>query len=67
MPVPNEEPPEDAAYQLIVPVEAVAPRLKVPSPQRDAGVEPVIAGTAFTVAVTADLLADVHPLLSASA
>ena len=60
VPVPSEEPPEDAAYQLIVPADAVAPRVTVPVPQRDAGVVPVIVGIVFTVAVTCVRLAVVQ-------
>jgi hypothetical protein len=52
VPVPNDEPPVDAAYQLIVPAEAVAPNVTVPVPQREPGVVPVIVGMAFTVMVT---------------
>ncbi len=37
-PVPNDVPPVAAVYQFIVaPVLGVAPKLKVPVPQRDAG------------------------------
>ena len=49
VPVPSEEPPVSAAYQLIVPADAVASRLTVPVPQRDAGVVPVIVGIVFIV------------------
>ncbi len=55
MPVPSEAPPVAAAYQLMVPAEAVAPRVTVPDPQTAPGVVPVIVGTVFTVAVTAVL------------
>ncbi len=48
-PVPREAPPVAAAYQFIVPAEAVAPRVTVPDPQTDPGVEPVIVGIVFTV------------------
>lgn len=37
-PVPSEEPPVAAAYQLIVPDDADAPSVTVPVPQRLAGV-----------------------------
>ena len=60
MPDPSETPPVAAAYQLIVPAEAVAPRVTVPDPQTDPGVVPVIVGIALTVAVTAVLVADVQ-------
>ncbi len=66
VPVPNDTPPEDAAYQLIVPALAVAPNTTVPVPHLESGVVPVIVGIAFTVAVTAVLDAVVHPLLVAS-
>ena len=66
VPVPSETPPVKAAYQLIVPADAVAPMLRVPVLQRLAGVVPVIAGIAFTVAITAVLEAEVHPVAVAS-
>ena len=50
--MPKEEPPLDAAYQLIVPALAVAPKATVPASQRPAGVVPVIVGVAVTVAAT---------------
>ena len=49
VPVPSEAPPVEAAYQLIVPALAVAPRVTTPVPHLDPGVVPVIVGTAFTV------------------
>ena len=49
VPVPNDEPPEDAAYQLIVPALAVEPKATVPVLHLDAGVVPDIVGIAFTV------------------
>ena len=48
VPVPNDEPPDDAAYQLIVPALAVAPNATVPVPHLDAGVVPDIVGIAHT-------------------
>ena len=66
VPVPNEEPPVDAAYQLIVPAEVVAPNVTIPVPQREPGVVPVIAGEVLTVAVTAVLEAVVQPFAVAS-
>ena len=63
VPVPSEEPPLEAAYQLIVPADAVAPRATVPELQITPGVVPVIVGTAFIVAVT-DVLDAVVQLLS---
>ena len=65
-PVPSDDPPVEAAYQLMVPAEAVAARPTVPVPHLDAGVEPVMVGMAFIVAVTAVLDAVVQPLLVAS-
>ena len=44
VPLPNDEPPVEAAYQLMVPEKAVAPSVTVPVPQREAEVAPVIAG-----------------------
>ena len=52
VPVPSDNPPLDAAYQLIVPAEAVAPKATVPVPQREPSVVPVIVGTVFIVALT---------------
>jgi hypothetical protein len=51
VPVPRDAPPVGAAYQLIVPALAVAPRITVPVPHLDPGVVPVIVGIAFTVNV----------------
>ena len=51
VPVPRLVPPVEAAYQLIIPAEAVAPRVAVPVPQMLTGVVPVIVGTAITVRV----------------
>jgi hypothetical protein len=67
VPVPNDEPPVNAAYQLIVPAEAVAPNVTVPVPQREPGVVPVMVGMVLTVAVIAVLEAVVHPFAVASA
>ena len=66
VPVPNDEPPEDAAYQLIIPADAVAPRVTVPVPQRVSGVVPVIDGIVFIVAKTVGLVGVVHPFNVAS-
>ena len=66
VPVPNEVPPVEAAYQLTVPAEAVAPRATVPVLQRLAGVVAVIVGMVFTVAITAVLDVVVQPVLVAS-
>jgi len=66
VPVPNDEPPVDALYQLIVPAEAVAPKFTVPVPQREPGVVPVMVGMALTDAVTAVLESVVQPFAVAS-
>ena len=57
VPVPNDIPPVEAAYQLIVPAEAVAPKIAVPDPQTDPGVVAMMVGIALTVAITAALAA----------
>ena len=59
-------PPVAAAYQLIAPALAVAFSVTVPAPQRLAGVVAVTVGIAFTVAMTAVLVAVVQPVLVAS-
>lgn len=64
-PVSSDVPPFGAAYQLIVPVEADAPNIRTPGPQRAAGVTPVIEGVTLMVAVTA-VLVDVHIPIVAS-
>jgi hypothetical protein len=65
VPVPNEEPPVDAAYQFNVPALAVAPNPTIPESQRLPGVVVETLGVVFTVAITADL-AEVHPVFVAS-
>jgi len=64
--VPSDEPPLDAAYQLIVPADAVASKATVPELQTTPGVVPVIVGMLVTVAVTEVLDAVVQPLSVAS-
>ena len=54
VPVPREVPPDDAAYQEIVPDDAVAPIVTAPVPQIAAGVVPVIVGAVLIVASTAE-------------
>ena len=54
VPVPNEVPPVNALYQLIVPALEVAPKLSVPVPHLLAGVVPVIVGVLFTVKIAAE-------------
>ena len=66
-PVETLVPPVAPAYQLIVPALAVAPNTAVPVPHIAAGELDVIVGIAFTVAVTAVLVAVVQPLAVASA
>ena len=66
VPVPKLAPPDAAAYQLMVPADAVAPRVTVPLIQTPEGVVPVMVGTVLTVAITAVRLAVVQPPLVAS-
>ncbi len=66
VPVASDVPPVAAAYQFKVPALAVAPMVTVPVPQRLAGVVAVTVGIAFTVAMTAVLVAVVQPVLVAS-
>ena len=66
VPVPIEDPPEDAANQFKVPAEAVAPNTTVPVPQVKPGVVPVMVGIGFTVPVTAVREVVVQPPLLAS-
>ena len=65
VPLPNGEPPVAAAYQLMVPAKAVAPKTTVPVPHLEFGVVVAIVGIAFTVAITAVLVAVVQPALVA--
>ncbi len=65
-PVPSDAPPVAAAYQLIVPADALAPRVTVPVPHTEPGVVPVIAGIGLTVATTAVLEEEVQPPTVAS-
>ena len=60
VPVPNDDPPAAAVYQLIVPVDAVALKVTDPVPHRELDVEPVIVGKVLIVAVTAVLVDVVH-------
>lgn len=66
VPVNKLEPPDEAAYQLIVPAEAVAPNTTVPVPHRLLGVVPVIVGTGFIVAKTDVLEPVIQPFTVAS-
>ena len=58
VPVPNELPPVAAAYQLIVPADAVAPKVTVPGPQRVPGVVPVMVGLPIVIIVFAEIIGD---------
>ena len=62
MPELTKLPPIEASYHFIVPALAVAPKVTVPEPQRDAGVVAVMVGMVFIVAVTDVLPVDVQPL-----
>ena len=66
VPVPNDEPPVNAAYQFKVSVFAVAPNTTVLASQRAAGVVAVTVGVVFIVAKTDVLEALVQPLFVAS-
>ena len=44
VPVPKEDPPVEAAYQLNVPLDAVAPKVTLPVPQPEPGVVAVTVG-----------------------
>ena len=66
VPVPNELPPVEAAYQLMVPADEDAPKTTVPVPHLEAGVVPVMVGTVLTVATTAVLVLVVQLLSVAS-
>ena len=66
LPLPNEAPPVAAANQFTVPVEAVAPSVTVPVPQRLVGAEAVIVGMALIVATTEVRDAVVQPEFVAS-
>jgi hypothetical protein len=57
VPVPKEDPPDDAAYQLSVPPEhPAALNATVPVPQREPGVTVGAAGGVMIVATTAVLV-----------
>lgn len=56
VPVPKDAPPVAAAYQLMVPAEAVAPSVTVPASHRDAGVVAVMLGPPVIVASTCVLV-----------
>ena len=52
VPVPKDEPPDDAVYQLIIPALAVAAKTTVPLPQTEPGVVADIVGIALFVKIT---------------
>ena len=54
VPVPKEDPPVPAAYQLIVPALAVTPKVTVPASHLEPGVVPVIVGLEVTVTVASN-------------
>jgi hypothetical protein len=62
VPVPNEAPPVEAAYQLIVPAAVVACRVNVPVPQIEAPVVLVSEGVVLTVIVIVLLVEAGHPV-----
>lgn len=66
VPVPTEGPPVKCSYQLIVPADAVAPKVTVPVPHLEPFVVSVIEGIEFIVAVTAVLGLEVQPVNVAS-
>ena len=65
VPVPKDVLPVEAEYQLIVPADAVAPKVTVPAPHLDPGVT-VTVGVAVTLAVTDVLVLVVQLPLVAS-
>ena len=66
VPEPKLDPPDEAAYQLIVPPEAAAESATEEVPQAEPGVVPEIVGIVLMVATTATLGEEVHPLVVAS-
>ena len=66
VPVPNEDPPVEAAYQFNIPALAVACKVIVPLPQIESEVVEATEGIVFTLASTAVLEAVVQPLDVAS-
>ncbi len=52
VPVPNDDPPLEAAYQFNVPALPVAANTTVPASQREPGVEAVMVGPEFILANT---------------
>ena len=66
VPVCKEDPPVELLYQFIVPLLALAPKATVPASHLDNGVVLITVGVLLTVATTAVLDDEVHPLLVAS-
>jgi hypothetical protein len=66
VPVAKDGPPEDSAYQFIVPALEEVHKETVPELHLESGVVPDIEGTVFMVAVTAVLDPVVQPPLVAS-
>jgi hypothetical protein len=64
-PVYSDVPPVLALYHLGEPDELVAASVKLPDPQRSAAVVDCIVGILTTLATTAVLPTEVHPLLTA--
>ena len=60
-PAPNDEPSVEAVYQLMIPVDAVAPRVTVPGPHRDPGVVVAMVGIALTVTTCVVVAGPLHP------
>jgi len=65
-PKPRDTPPTESEYQLIIPALELAPKVTIPVPQFELSVTDEILGSVLIVAVTALLLAVVHPLDVAS-
>ena len=68
-PVAKTEPPVEAAYQLIIPVdgEGTADKVTVPVPHREPGVVEEKVGIGFTVATARTLVEEVQLALLDSA
>ena len=66
VPVPRAAPPDDAAYQLMVPTLAVADKSSVPASHLLAPEELEMLGIVFTVAVTIVRVALVHEVIAVS-
>ena len=67
VPVAKAVPPVEAANQLKVPADAVAPNVTVPVPQLEPGVVVATVGIALTVATTSVRADDRQPPSIASA